>query len=115
MDLRTHDEVERRKDRRDSRRERVVGRDRRWVGELRGVEAENGSCCDGSSNHHGVGSGDGNRHDGGYSHAREVVHGRSSRQMVDSRRPDGMVGASESGSGRCCGGPRLGSADGLNR
>ena len=85
------------------------------MGELHGVEVENGSCCDESSNHHGVGSGDGNRHDAGCSHGREVGHGRSSRQMVDSRRPDGMVGASESGNGRCCGEPRLGSVCGLNR
>ena len=108
--------MERRKDHRGSRRERVADRDRQWVGELRGVEVENGSCYDGSSNHHEVESGDGNLHDGGCSHAREVGHGRrSSRQMVDSRRPDGMVGASGSGNGRCSGEPRLGSVDGLNR
>lgn len=82
--------------------------------ELREVVVENGSCCDGSSNHHGAGSGDGNHHDGGCSHGREVGHGRSSRQMVDSRHLDGMEGASESGSGRC-GEPRLGSVDGLSR
>ena len=85
------------------------------MGELRGVEVESGSCYDGSSNHHGVGSGDGNRHDGDCSPGREVGHGHSSRQMVDSRRPDGMVGASESGNGHCCGEPRLGSVDGFNR
>lgn len=110
--------MERRKDHRGNRYERVVDKDRQRAGELREVEAENGSCCDGSSNHHGVGSGDGNHHDGGCSHAMEVDHGRSSHLMVDSRRRrrrlDGMVGASESDSGRC-GEPRLGSVDGLSR
>ena len=90
------------------------------MGELREVEVENGSCCDESSNRHGVGSGDGNHLDGGCSHGKEVGHGCSSRQMVDSHRfrfrlrLDEMVGASESGSGRC-GEPRLGSVDGLSR
>ena len=90
-----------------------MDKDRQWVGELREVEVENDSCCDGSSNRHEVGSGDGNHHDEGCSRGREVGHGRSSRQMVDSRRHDGTVGASESGSGRF-GEPRLGSVDGLN-
>ena len=84
------------------------------MGELREVEVENGSRCDGSSNRHEVGSDDGNHHDGGYSHGREVGHGRSSHQMVDSRRLDGMAGASESDIGRC-GEPRLGSADEFSR
>ena len=106
--------MERRKDHRGSRHEWVVDKGRQWVDELREVVVENGSCCDGSSNHHGAGSGDGNHHDGGCSHGREVGHGRSSRQMVDSRHLDGMEGASESGSGRC-GEPRLGSVDGLSR
>lgn len=92
-----------------------MDRDRQWGGELREVGVENGSCCDGSSNHHGVGSDDDNRHDGGCSHGKEAGHGRNSRQMVDNHRPDGMVGASESGSGRCCGEPRLGSVSGLSR
>ena len=81
--------------------------------ELREVEAENGSCCGGSSIQRGVGNGDGNHRDGGCSRGKEVALGRSSRQMVDSRL-DGMVGASESGSGRCEE-PRLVSMDGLSR
>lgn len=100
-------------DHRGSRHGRGVDKDRQWVGGLREAGVENGSCCDGSSNHHGVGSGDGNRRDGGCSHGMEVDHGRSSRQMVDSHRLDGMVGASESGSGRC-GEPHLGSVQGLS-
>lgn len=104
----------RRKDHRGSRHVQVVGRDRQWVGELREGEVENGSCCDGSNSRHEVGSDDGNHHDGGYSHGTEVGHGRSNRQMVDSRRLDEMVGASESGSDRC-GELRLGSVDGLSR
>ena len=68
--------------------------------ERREVGAGNGSCCGGSSNHHGVENGDGSHRDGGCSHGKEVGPGRSSRQMVDSRL-DGMVGANESGSGRC--------------
>ena len=83
------------------------------MGGPREAGAASGSCCDGSSNRHGVGSDDGNRHDGGCSHAREVAHGRSSRQTADSHRLDGTVGASETGSGRC-GEPHLGSVDGLN-
>lgn len=102
-----------RKDHRGSRHERVVDKDRQWVGELREVEAENGSYG-GSSNHRGVGNGDDSHHDGGCSHGREAGHGRSSRQMVDSRRLDGMVGASESGSGRCEE-LRLGSVDRISR
>lgn len=113
-DPHTHDEGQRHKDHRGSRHGRVVGKDRQWVGELREVEVENGSCCDGSSNRHGVGSGDGSLHDGDYSHGREVGPGRSSRQKVDSRHLDGMVGASESGSGRYEE-LRLGSVNGLNR
>lgn len=114
-DRRTHDEVERHMDRRGSHHERVVGKDRRWVGELREVEVESGSCCGGSSNHHGVvGNGDGSHRDGGCIHGREVGHGRSSRRMVDSRRRlDGMVAGSESGSGRCEE-SRLGSVDGFS-
>ena len=113
MDPRIHDEVERRKDPRGSRHERVVG-NRRWAGELREVAAANDSYCGGSSNHRGVGSGDGSHHDEGCSHARAVAHGRSSRQRVGSRRLDEKVEASENGSGRC-GGLRLGSVDGLSR
>ena len=90
-----------------------MDKDRQWVGELREVEAANGSYG-GSSNHRGVGNGDDSHHDGGCSHGREVGHGRSSRQMADSRRLDGTVGASESGSGRC-GGPRLESIEEISR
>lgn len=68
--------------------------------ELREAEAENGSCCGGSSSHRGAGNGDGSHRDGGCSHGREGDPGRSSRRMVDSRL-DGMAGANESGSGRC--------------
>lgn len=78
-----------------------------WVDERREVEAANGNCCGGSSNHHGVGNGDGSHRDGGCSHGREAGPGRSSRQMVDSRLGE-MAGANESGSGRCEE-PRLGS------
>ena len=68
--------------------------------ELREVEAENGSCCGGSSIHRGAGNGDGSHRDGGCSHGKEGGPGRSSPQMADSRL-DGTVGANESGSGRC--------------
>ena len=81
--------------------------------ELREVEAENGSCCGGSSTHRGVGNGDGSHHDGGCSHGKEEGPGRSSRQMVDSRL-DGTVGANENGSGHY-GEPRLVSMDRLSR
>lgn len=101
-----HDEAGLRRDPRGSRHEQVVD-NRQWVDERREAEAANGSCCGGSSNHHGVGNGDGSRRDGGCSHGREVGPGRSSRQMVDSRLGE-MVGANESGSGRCEE-PRLGS------
>lgn len=84
------------------------------MGERREVAGENGSCCDESSNHHGVGSDDDIRHDGGCNHGLEVGPGHSSRQMVDSRRLDGMMGVSESGSGHC-GEPRLGSVDRLSQ
>lgn len=71
-----------------------------WVDERREVEAANGSCCGGSSTHHGVGNDDGIHRDGDCSHGREGGPGRSSPQMVDSRLGE-MVGANESGSGRC--------------
>ena len=83
------------------------------MGELREVEAGNGSCG-GSSTHRGVANGDDIHHDAGCSHGREVGHGHSSRQMVDSRRLDGTVVASESGSGRCEE-LRLGSVNGISR
>lgn len=115
-DPRIHGGAERRKDLRGSRHGRRADTDRQWGGELRGAEVESGSCCDGNSNRHGVGSGDGSRHDGGCIRGREVGRGRNSRQTVDSRRRrlDGMMGVSESGSARC-GEPRLGSVDGLSR
>lgn len=113
-DPRIHDEVERRKDHHGSRHERVVGRDRQWEGERREAEVESGSCCDGNSNHHGEGSGDGNRHDEGCSRGTEVGRGRSIRQTVDIRRLDEMMGVSESGSGHC-GESRLVSIDALSR
>ena len=107
--------MERRKDRRGSRHERVVEDNRQRVGELHEVEAGNGSCCDESSSHHGAAANDDDsHHDVGCSHGKEVGHGRSSRQMVDNRRLDGTVGASESDSGHCVE-PRLGSIDGLSR
>ena len=81
--------------------------------ELREVEAENGSCCGGSSTHRGAGNGDGSHRDGGYSHGKEAGLGHSSLQMVDSRL-DEMVGANESGSGRC-GEPRLVSMERISR
>ena len=65
------------------------------------MEAENGSRCDGSSIHHGVGNGDGIHRGGGCSHATGVGRVRSSLQMVDIHRLDEMMGANESGSGRC--------------
>ena len=69
---------------------------------------ESGSCRDGSSSRRGEeGSVDDSHRDGGCSHG-EVGHGCSSRQMEGSRRRDGKVVESVSGSGRC-GGPRLGS------
>ena len=86
------------------------------MGELREVEAKNGSCRDESSNHRGAGSDDGNHRGEGCSHGVEVDHGRSSRQMVDNhrrRRLDEMVEESESGSGRY-GESRLESVDGFN-
>ena len=89
------------------------------MGELREVEVKNGSCRDESSNRHGAVSDDGSHRGEGCSHGVEVDHGRSSRQMVDSRRRrrrrrlDEMVGASGSGSGHC-GEPRLGSVDGFS-
>ena len=84
------------------------------MGELREVGVENGSCCDGNSNRHAVGSGDGNHHDGDCSHGREEGHDRNSRQKVDSRLLDGKVEASESDSDRC-GELHLGSVDGFSR
>lgn len=101
-----HDGEDRRKDPRGSRHEQVVD-NHRWVDERREVEAANGSCCGGSSTHRGVGNGDGIHRDEGCNHGREAGLGRSSRQTVDSRLGE-MVGANESGSGRCEE-PRLGS------